>query len=112
VAQKVTLVDDIDGNAADETVSFSLDGVSYEVDLNKSNAKKLRDALAPYASAGRRVGGRAARGRATARRGRGAAGSASSETAQIRAWAKSKGIKVSSRGRIPASVIERYRASR
>ena len=40
MAQKVQviLVDDIDGGAADETVSFSLDGVSYEIDLSTTNA--------------------------------------------------------------------------
>ena len=47
MAQKVQviLVDDIDGGEADETVSFSLDGVSYEIDLSESNATELRDAL-------------------------------------------------------------------
>ena len=45
----ITLVDDIDGtSSADETVSFSLGGVSYEIDLSSDNAGKLRDALAIY----------------------------------------------------------------
>ena len=48
MAQKVQviLVDDMDGGAAEETVSFSLDGVSYELDLSKKNAAKLRDTFA------------------------------------------------------------------
>src|SRR5690606_24884351 len=56
VAQRVvvTLSDDIDGGTAAETVSFALDGKSYEIDLNPSNAKKLRTALAPYMAAGRK----------------------------------------------------------
>lgn len=56
VAQRVvvTLSDDIDGGAAAETVTFALDGKSYEIDLNTSNAKKLRKALAPYMAAGRK----------------------------------------------------------
>ena len=35
MAQKVQvlLVDDIDGGTADETVTFGLDGVTYEIDL-------------------------------------------------------------------------------
>ena len=42
----VTLVDDFDGDgAADETVEFGLDGVTYEIDLSSKNAKKLRDDL-------------------------------------------------------------------
>ena len=55
----VTLVDDLDGrSAADETVGFSLDGVSYEIDLASKNAKKLRGDLTPWVAAGRRIGGR------------------------------------------------------
>jgi hypothetical protein len=33
----VTLTDDLDGSKADRTVSFSYDGVSYEVDLSKTD---------------------------------------------------------------------------
>jgi len=75
MAQKVTvlLVDDIDGGSADETVSFSLDGVSYEIDLSTKNAKAFRDALAQYVGQARRVGGRSSGGRSarSTRRGRG-----------------------------------------
>ena len=57
MAQKVQvlLVDDIDGGEAAETISFSLDGVTYEIDLNPINASELRDVLAPYISVSRRV---------------------------------------------------------
>ena len=34
----VTLVDDLDGGKAAETVVFGLDGASYEIDLSKKNA--------------------------------------------------------------------------
>jgi len=111
MAQKVmiTLIDDVDGSTADETVLFSLDGVNYEIDLNEKNAAKLRDALAPWVGHARRVGGR----RTSGRRGRsgGASGrsGASSEAAKIREWARSNGFNVSDRGRIPAEVIEAYR---
>ena len=45
----VTLVDDFDGaGAADETVEFGLDGVSYEIDLSAKNAAKLRNELKPW----------------------------------------------------------------
>jgi len=107
MAQKtvVILEDDLDGGKAEETVTFSLDGVSYEIDLSGKNASKLRDAFAPYVGAGRRVGGRAARGRGRA------AGRGPNETAEIRAWAKKKGLDVSERGRIPASIVEAYRTA-
>jgi Lsr2 len=103
MAQKVqvTLVDDMDGTEAEETVRFSVDRVDYEIDLSKKNAAALRDALAPYVGAARRVGGRRAGG---ARRGR----SAGNGTAAIRDWAKAKGYKVSDRGRVPANIVEEY----
>lgn len=62
VAQKVQvlLVDDLDGGEADETVTFALDGKTYEIDLTTANADKLRGLLEPYVKGGRRTGGRAA----------------------------------------------------
>ena len=103
MAQKrvVLLEDDLDGGKADETVSFSLDGVSYEIDLSSKNANKLRDQLGTFVNAARRVGGRSARGR-------GRAGRASTKTADIRLWARQQGLEVSERGRIPSSIVEQY----
>ena len=92
MAQKihVTLVDDIDQSPADENVSFGLDGINYEIDLSAKNAQNLRDALKEYIDAGRRVGGRAVRGRGPAT----AAGKGSSDVAEIRAWARENGYKM------------------
>ncbi|MGH8969635.1 MAG: histone-like nucleoid-structuring protein Lsr2 [Actinomycetes bacterium] len=104
MAQKVQviLVDDVDGGSADETVSFSLDGVAYEIDLSAANAAKMRDSFAPYVGTARRVGGRSAgRGR-TRRAGR------DTRTAEIREWARQNGQKVNERGRIPADVVAAY----
>lgn len=98
----VTLVDDIDGSDAAETVSFAIDGTSYEIDLSADNAAAFRAALQPYVDAGRRTPRRGGR--------RGASTAASSATSkEIRAWAEANGIEVPSRGRIPATVQERYR---
>ncbi|MES9542419.1 Lsr2 family protein [Spirillospora sp. NPDC049024] len=108
MAQKVEvlLVDDIDGGEADETVSFSLDGTSYEIDLSKKNAAKLRSGLEPFVA-----GARKAR-KAPVRGGRGTRTAGSRErSAEIREWAKNSGIKVNERGRIPANVIEQYEAA-
>ena len=41
----VQLTDDLDGSEADKTVSFSLDGVSYEIDLSQKNASALEKAF-------------------------------------------------------------------
>ena len=113
MAQKVqvTLVDDLDGSSADETLTFGLDGVSYEIDLSKGNAKKFRDSLNAYVGAARRSG-RAARGRPRGRasRSRVVAGGGAA-TSDVRAWARSKGIKVNERGRIAADIVAKYEAA-
>jgi hypothetical protein len=49
------LVDDIDGSRAVTTLSFSLDGHSYEIDLSESHLSALQEALAPFISAARAV---------------------------------------------------------
>lgn len=106
MAQKtqVVLIDDIDGGAADETVTFSLDGVSYEIDLSAKNAASLRDAFAPWVGSGRRTGGRSRSGRRT---GAAAARSRASST-EIREWGRANGFTVNERGRISAELREAY----
>jgi len=114
MAQKVQIVltDDLDGAAADETVTFALDGTSYEIDLTSANAERLRAAIAPYVAAGRRAAGprgrSAAPGRSARRRG---ARRSTSDAAAIRTWAKVNGHPVSERGRIPAPVRAAYEAA-
>ncbi len=103
---QVLLVDDLDGGAADETVSFALDGASYEIDLSSDNAKKLRDSLSPFVEHAQKASGGKRRG---ATRTRGA--SSRERSAEIRAWAKSHGKKVNERGRIPASIVEEFEAA-
>jgi hypothetical protein len=106
--QTVTqLIDDIDGGKADETVSFALDGTSYEIDLGKRNAAKLRSVLQDYTEHGRAVhnGRRRGRGRRTS------AGFSGVDPKAVRAWAASNKIQINDRGRIPASVVEQYRAA-
>jgi hypothetical protein len=107
----VTLVDDFDGEAtADETVEFGLDGVTYEIDLSSKNATKLRNDLKQWVEAGRRVGGRR-RGRAAAGPARGRGAIDREQSAAIREWARRNGHNVSTRGRIPADVIDAFHAA-
>jgi hypothetical protein len=105
---EVVLVDDLDGGPADETVQFGLDGVTYEIDLNEENAAALRDAVAVYVGHSRRVSGRRSSSKASPGRAR---RSGSSETAQIRAWAKEQGLAVNERGRVPADIVAQYEAA-
>ncbi|WP_435742771.1 histone-like nucleoid-structuring protein Lsr2 [Nocardioides sp. SYSU DS0663] len=114
MAQKIHIVleDDLDGSEATETVSFALDGTSYEIDLNDENADKLRGVLAPYVGHARKV---AASRRGGGRRGSGSgssAGSSSGSSAkEIREWARNNGYEVPDRGRVSAEVREAYDAA-
>jgi hypothetical protein len=106
MAQKVQvlLVDDLDGGEATETVSFSLDGTSYEIDLSAANASKLRKEFGTYLDHARRASG-------AGRRRRTRTGPGRERSSEIRAWAKQRGYKVSERGRIPATIITEYDAA-
>src|SRR6476646_8782820 len=110
MAQKVNivLVDDIDGSEATETVSFGLDGTSYEIDLNDAKAAGLRDALAAYVGHARKVGS-ARRGRRTSAAAAAAAGGPSAR--EIRDWARSNGYDVPDRGRVSAEVRQAFDAA-
>ena len=107
MAQKVqvVLVDDLDGGTAEETVTFALDGVSYEIDLSTANAAQLREAFASWVGHARRVGGRTR----TARR-PGSGRASSGDSSAIREWARANGFTVNERGRIPAEVKAAYDA--
>jgi hypothetical protein len=99
-----TVTDDIDGSSKNiETVTFSLDGVAYEIDLGPKNAKALRDDFATWVGSARK-----AKKSPSAGRRRSSAPKPVSEAKAIREWALASGIAVPARGRIPASVAEQY----
>lgn len=98
----VTLSDDIDGSEAAETIVFGLDGKSYEIDLNQTNAKKLRKALEPYVDAGRK---RSRSGKAYKQT------EVAPDPSAIRAWALANKFDVPARGRIPKKVYEAFSAA-
>lgn len=104
---QIVLIDDLDGSEAAETVSFGLDGTTYEIDLSEANAAALREALAPYlakATPNRPAG--------KARQARRKASSGGGESAtEIREWARSQGLEVSARGRVPADIRQAYQAA-
>lgn len=112
----VVLEDDVDGGEASETVSFSLDGTSYEIDLNDDNAAALRDAFAPWVGAAHK-GSRGARGSRAATSAPSATGgrrrttpraSAGGGGSDVREWARANGYTISDRGRISADIQQAY----
>ena len=115
MAQKVDVrfVDDLDGSEAAGTVSFALDGRTYEIDLSDGNASRLRDSLATFVAAARRTGTRRARSQRSSTSEASAAPARPSResTAAIRTWARENGHEVSERGRIPKAVVEAYHSA-
>jgi hypothetical protein len=103
----VHLVDDVDGGEADETVTFSLDGVDYAIDLSNANADGLRKALTEFVGAARRTSGRSSAKSATGRTQLKPGGDRAQNQA-IREWARRNGHQVSERGRIPAELIAQF----
>ena len=95
------LEDDLDGTDAAETISFGLDGQSYEIDLNSNHAEELRNTLSRYTAAGRK--------QTSARRRTGLqVRPAVNKTGAVRQWAKEQGLEVSARGRIQAEILTKY----
>ncbi|MFR9807407.1 histone-like nucleoid-structuring protein Lsr2 [Pseudonocardia sp. RS010] len=107
---QTTLVDDIDGGTADESILFSWNGTSYEIDLSQKNADALRALLEPYIKAGRHTRSR------TRRQARGSSRSDTTSGKQrnqaIREWARAQGLQIADRGRIPIEITLRYDNSR
>jgi hypothetical protein len=99
---QILLEDDLDGTQAAETITFGLDGVSYEIDLNEDHATTFRAAFEPFAAAARSV-------KTTTRKTR--VRNTRPDNEKIRAWAKEHGMPVNDRGRLPASVVAEYEAA-
>jgi hypothetical protein len=109
VAKKVVLIDDLDGRStADETVIYGLDGEFFEIDLSSENAKELRDFLSRYVAASRPVPAKEAARRGAAASG-GSQASGDYDPATVRAWAQANGVEVNEKGRIPESIVQKWR---
>ncbi len=107
---QVSVICDLPHNSeteGDETVAFSFDGTAYEIDACAVHAKELREKINPFMEHARRA---SAPGRGRKRQPQAAAGR--QQSAEIREWAKSRGLKVNERGRIPASIVAEYESAR
>lgn len=102
----VTKIDDVSGKefSEGETVTFAVNGQSFEIDLNKFNARNFHRSMAKYMEHGRKVtGGRTHVSRDVKH--------APEYVHTVRAWAAENGIEVSSRGRVPLSVYAAYESA-
>lgn len=113
MAQRVIqrLVDDITGKEIPEghgeTITFAVNGVQYEIDLDDKGAAKFHSTLQYYIDHARKAG----RTNVSPIRGRTRKSTRDVDPAAVRAWAESNGISVNARGRIKSEVIEKYRAA-
>src|SRR6187402_271653 len=93
-----TLIDDLDGSEASESIAFSYRGSSYNIDLSEKNAAAFDKAIAKYIDHATRESSRRTAPRATAA----SPGAKRSDLAEVRAWAAANGYEISSRGRVAA----------
>jgi Lsr2 len=102
----VTLIDDLDqAKAADETISFGLDGRDYEIDLSKAHSSQLHKMASRYIAVARKAR------TAVQHRGPRRTQADRERARKIRAWAVEKGLMTTQRGRIPAHVRHEYEAT-
>lgn len=103
MAEKVqrVIIDDLDGSEADQTVTFGLDGVVYQIDLTDEHAESLRSHLTEFVDKARRVGGRKMAAKRIAE--------IDGESASIiRQWARENGMDVPDRGRVSREIVQAY----
>lgn len=98
----VEWVDDIDGTAASETVTFTIDGSRYEIDLTEKNAEKLRSVMSGWIDASRRSTNHRTRAVRTKED--------PAEATKARKWALDNGFDVGPRGRLRTEVLDAYRS--
>jgi hypothetical protein len=103
---EVRLTDDLDGTeirtGKGETVTFSLDGKSYEIDLTAKNASVLRKALRPYVDVGRPIKGSRRRPVRT---------KVGADARTVKRWARANGYQVRERGRVPNQILAAFEAA-
>ena len=101
------LTDDLSGAdipaGRGETVTFSLDGRSFEIDLTAKNANALRRALRPYIDAGRLTNGTRRRPVVRTR--------VAADNHTVKQWARANGYQVRDRGRIPNAIMAAFDAA-
>ncbi|MGH3403953.1 MAG: histone-like nucleoid-structuring protein Lsr2 [Streptosporangiaceae bacterium] len=102
---QIVMTDDIDGSEAETTIKFEVGGTEYEIDLNSRNADRFQKAIAKYIEAGRKAGG------TTRRSARSARANGGPSPSEVREWAKSQGIEVKDRGRVPDELVIKFKAA-
>lgn len=102
-------MDDLDGTILDaeavESITFVVDGRSYQVDLSTQNARAFREVLASYVKVARSTTTpkpSPSRGCTSAQKRSGY------DLATVRAWAQEQSLDVSLRGRVSNAIFDAY----
>jgi hypothetical protein len=103
----VTLVSDLSDGPADQTKTFSVDNVSYEIDLSAAEVAAFTEALAPYVAAARRKKPAKPTPRSSA-----AERPAADDLHEIREWARANGLRVAAKGRVSREIREKFQAAK
>jgi hypothetical protein len=101
----VTIESDISGNTPAEIVQFGWDGYLYEVDLTSDEKQDFADSFEDLIKVAR-TKGKKANGKP-----RPARSNVEASPATVREWARSQGIDVPKRGRIPSEVFDKFAAA-
>ncbi|KTS91144.1 hypothetical protein NS183_05710 [Microbacterium testaceum] len=104
------ITDDLDGTVLEQgegkQITFSIEGRAYEIDLSDGNAEKFFSALAPFVDAARSVSSPARSSNPRDSRAK-----SDLDLGAVREWARANGHAVSDRGRVPANIIDAYKAA-
>ena len=106
MAQRVTKVCDLSGDAAHATRAFSVDGRKYTIDLSEPLSAAFDELLAPYVAAAQSL-------TPEPRSGRPRVGGTprSRKPSAVRTWARDNGFEVPERGRLGAEITKAYEAA-
>jgi hypothetical protein len=104
----VELIDDLDGSHAVETVTFALDGETYEIDLNPDHAEALRENVGEFKACARAVRGGSPKRQAK----QSVRADRREDLPAIREWARVNGWPdVANRGRVQVEIVAAYDAA-
>lgn len=106
MASRIVLESDLSGEPDAVTETVGLDREWHQVDLTEAEREDLRQFLAPYLDAGRRIGSTL-----DGHKKKVVPDTTVEEREQIRTWAKANGYEVAPYGRIPKKVFRAYRAA-
>lgn len=101
----VSVESDVSGKSPADTVAFGWDGYQYEIDLTDQEKEEFGKRFSDLIELSR-VKGKRANGKP-----RPARSNLEASPSTVREWARSQGLDVPKRGRIPADIIDKFNSA-